>query len=248
MRRFLCVVALSVAGFGPAFAADLPTPEAVPATYVPVVAPVYNWGGFYLGINGGYGFGNSSWSDADNNSGLGTTGNFNTNGYAVGATVGVNWQSDAFVLGLEGDFDAMGLDGKSSSGFCANLRLGANAQCETKQTWLSTVRGRVGYAADRVLFYGTAGGAFGNIEAGASSNFVTQTKGGWTIGAGIEAAFAENWTARVEYLFVDMLNASCQTAASCGTNLIVGPGLVTANQTIRLETNLVRIGIDYKFR
>jgi outer membrane immunogenic protein len=255
MKRVLIAVALGLACFGSALAADLPAPpEAPAAVYAPPPPAVYNWGGLYFGVNGGWGFGNSSWSDADNVSGLGTTGNFNTNGYAAGGTIGVNWQSDAFVFGLEGDLDAMGLDGKSSSLYCGgpvapgNLGLGANAKCETKQTWLGTFRGRVGYAADRVLFYGTAGGAVGNIETGVNNSFVSQTKAGWTVGAGVEAAFADNWTARVEYLFVDMQNASCNTAAACGNDFVVGVGAFPANQTVRLNSNLIRLGLDYKFR
>ena len=105
------------------------------------------------------------------------------------------------------------------------------------------MRARVGYAADRVLFYGTAGGAFGNIETGANGGFVSSTKGGWTAGAGVEVAFADNWTARVEYLFVDLQNSTCSTANPCG-NDILGP----ANQTVSFDASLIRLGVDYKFR
>jgi outer membrane immunogenic protein len=255
MRRLLFVVALGVAGIGQALAADLPPAPApvAPATYIPTVAPVYNWGGIYFGVNGGYGFGQSKWSDPNNFSGLGTTGTFNTNGYAAGGTIGANLQSDAFVFGIEGDLDFMGIDGKSSSPYCGgavapgNLGLGANAQCETKQTWLGTLRARVGYAADRVLIYGTGGGAFGNIESGVGSSFVSSTKAGWTAGAGVEVAFTENWTARIEYLFVDLQNATCNTSAACGNNFI-GAGPVPANQTVKFDENLIRLGVDYKFR
>jgi outer membrane immunogenic protein len=161
------------------------------------VAPVYNWGGIYYGINGGYGFGKSEWTDPNNISGLGSTGTFNTDGFVVGPTLGVNLQTDAFVFGIEGDFDWSGLDGKSTSAFCGATLL-PSTTCETKNTWLGTLRGHVGYAADRVLFYATGGGAFGNIESGIGGNFDKSTKGGWTAGAGVEAAFADNWTARIE--------------------------------------------------
>ncbi len=112
------------------------------------------------------------------------------------------------------------------------------AGCETKNSWLGTLRGRIGYAADRVLFYGTAGGAFGNIEQGANSapnsTFASSSKAGWTAGAGVEAAFADNWTARVEYLFVDLSNATFATAAGA--------------PTVKFDASLIRLGIDYKFR
>lgn len=248
MKRLLMAGALVfAAAAGHALAADLPQPAPppqAPVAYVPAVAPVYNWGGIYFGANGGYGFGNSEWSDPNNTSGLGSTGNFGVTGFLVGPTVGVNFQTDAFVFGIEGDFDGSWLDGKSSSPFCGvSLGFPAGSQCETKNTWLSTVRARVGYAADRVLFYGTAGGAFGNIEAGANGGFVSSTKAGWTAGAGVEVAFADNWTARVEYLFVDLQNTTCSTANPCG-NDVLGP----ANQTVKFDANLIRLGVDYKFR
>ena len=230
MKRFLIAAALAFAAVGPAIAADLPEPAPpppprAPATYIPTMAPVYNWGGIYFGINGGYGFGSTNWTAPGLSSGA-----FNASGYVVGVTVGANFQADAFVFGLEGDLDTSGIDG-SVGATCSPVN------CETKNTWLSTFRGRVGYAADRVLFYGTAGGALGNIEAAnVPSGFITSTKAGWTAGAGVEAAFADNWTARIEYLFVDLQNASFSG------NHIAGPVTVT------LDSNVVRVGVDYKFR
>lgn len=238
---------LSIVAGNCALAADLPQPASpppqAPAAYIPTVAPVYNWGGIYFGANGGYGFGNSEWSDPNHLAGLGNTGNFGVTGFLVGPTVGVNFQTDAFVFGVEGDFDGSWLDGKSSNTYCSTLGFGA-AQCETKNTWLGTLRARIGYAADRVLFYGTAGGAFGNIEAGANGGFQKSTKAGWTAGAGVEVAFADNWTARVEYLFVDLQNGTCNAANPCGND----PGPVPANQTVKFNANLIRLGVDYKFR
>ena len=234
MKRLMIAGALAFAAAGQALAADLPQPAPpppeAPAAYIPTVAPVYNWGGIYFGVNGGYGLGKSSWVIP----GVGTTADFNTNGFLVGGTLGANYQVDAFVFGIEGDFDGSWLDGNISDPNCAASFGGA---CETKNNWLSTVRARVGYAADRVLFYGTGGGAFGNIVEGtngaATSTFASKTVAGWTAGAGIEAAFADNWTARVEYLFVDFSNATFTTG--------VAP-------TVKLDANLVRLGVDYKFR
>lgn len=139
----------------------------------------------------------------------------------------------------------MGIDGKTSSAFCGAVGLGAGAQCETKQTWLGTLRARVGYAANRVLFYGTVGGAYGNIETGVAGNLVSTSKPGWTAGAGIEAALADNWTARIEYLFVDLQNATCNTPGNCGLD---SGAPVSANDTIKSSTSLIRVGVDYKFR
>ena len=238
MTRVLVVAALGLAGLapgiiGPALAADLPqpAPPQAPATYVPVVAPVYNWGGVYFGINGGYGFGSSEWTNTAN--AAGSTGSFNISGWVAGATLGANFQSDAFVFGIDGDFDGTGITGTNTSAFCP-------IACQTKNSWLATVRARVGYAVDRVLFYGTAGGAGGNIRTGVSGGgFDTSTEFGWTAGAGVEAAFADNWTARVEYLYVDLQNGTCSSVGNCG---------FPAGDTVKFSTSLIRLGVDYKFR
>jgi outer membrane immunogenic protein len=219
------VAVLGQAILAPAQAADLPQappPPMAPATYMPTVMPVYNWGGLYYGINGGYGFGTSKWTFPG-----AATGNFNINGWAAGATVGANLQAEAFVFGIESDFDAMGVKGTTTC---------LPANCETRQNWLLTVRGRAGYAVDKFLFYGTAGGAFGDILAntGPTTSFATVKKAGWTAGAGVEAAFAENWTARLEYLFVDLQNGT-----------FTG---VPGNVTVKYDLNMIRAGIDYKFR
>jgi outer membrane immunogenic protein len=233
MKRLVLAGALAFAAAGPALAADLPQPAPpppqAPAAYIPTVAPVYNWGGIYFGVNGAYGFGKSQWSGG----GL-TSSDFNVSGAMVGGTIGANFQTDAFVFGIEGDFDGSWLDGTGTDTVCTVATV---TGCETKNNWLGTIRGRVGYAADRVLFYGTAGGAFGNIVEGAkgaaTSTFASKSVAGWTAGAGVEAAFADNWTARVEYLFVDFSNAAFTTG--------VAP-------TVKLNANLIRLGVDYKFR
>jgi len=232
MKRLLIAGALAFAAAGQALAADLPQPAPppqAPAAYIPTVAPVYNWGGIYFGGNGGYGFGNSKQSTAAGT----TTGDFDVTGFLAGGTIGANFQTDAFVFGIEGDFDGSWMQGSSSPVICGPIP----SQCETQNSWLSTVRARVGYAADRVLFYGTAGGAFGNIEQGANgasnSSFASASKAGWTAGAGVEVAFADNWTARLEYLFVDLSNATFN-----------GPPATT----VTFDANIVRLGVDYKFR
>jgi len=239
--RTLLAGALALATVVQAAAADLPmAPPPAPA-YVPVLAPVYNWGGFYFGVNGGYGFGASKWTDPNNPAG--STGSFNVNGWTVGPTIGVNFQTDAFVFGVEGDFAYSTIDGKITTAFCSALSgFGTNPRCETQNNWLATIRGRAGYAVDRVLFYGTAGGAFGNLRTGVNGSFNAGTEPGWTAGAGVEVAFTDNWTARLEYIYVGMANATC-TTGNCGFNSTAAP-----NDTISFTTSLVRLGVDYKFR
>jgi outer membrane immunogenic protein len=225
MKRILIAVLLSLIPAGYALAADLPPPVPPPA-YVPVTRPVYNWGGVYLGLNGGYAFGKSDWSNAATSSG-----HFGINGPAIGGTAGVNLQADVFVFGVETDLDYSPVKGNAPAAFCT--------ACQTSSTWLGTTRARVGYAADRVLFYGTAGGAYGNIKATALGFSNTDTRLGWVAGGGVEAAFTDNWTGRLEYLYVNLADGACTTA--CGSALVAG-------QSVSFAESLVRAGIDYKFR
>jgi outer membrane immunogenic protein len=254
MKRILIAGALALCAAGQALAADLPQampPPRAPAVYVP--PPVYNWGGVYLGLNGGYGFGNSTWTDPNNPSGEGSTGSFGTGGGLIGGTVGFNYQVNQFVLGAEADIDWSDINGSVEPNFC-NLFVSATAlatRCETKNNWLGTVRARAGFAVDRVLFYGTAGLAFGDVEAGlkggsvGSVTYQSNTQIGWTAGAGVEWAFTDNWTARVEYLYVDLGNSTCNAATSCGFD---GLGATSpASDTVKFTANLVRAGVDYKF-
>ena len=109
MKRILMAAALALAAGGQALAADLPQPAPppprAPATYVPVPVPVFSWTGIYVGINGGYGFGDSNWSAR-----VAPTGNFSTNGLLAGGTLGGNYQWGQFVLGIEGDGDWQNLN------------------------------------------------------------------------------------------------------------------------------------------
>jgi len=210
-------------------AADLPVPAPTPrVAYVPP-PPLYTWTGIYLGINGGYAFGTSSWSNP-----VFTTGNFNTNGWLVGGTLGGNYQIGQFVIGLEGDGDWTNINGTTNFDGCATF-----AGCKTSNDWLATVRGRAGWAWDRTLFYATGGAAFGNIQANLGVNPVTtlSTQTGWTAGAGIEGMFLPNWTAKIEYLYVNLGTATCPVAVCT----LSPPG------SVPLTENIVRAGINYKF-
>ncbi len=239
MKRILIAGALALAAGGQALAADLPQPgpppPRAPATYVPAPVPVFSWTGIYLGINGGYAFGDSSWSTP----GLVPTGNFSTDGFLIGGTVGGNYQWGQFVLGIEGDGDWTNVNGTTF----VTGGTGCGAGCETKSDWLATVRGRAGYAFDRILIYGTGGGAFGNVQAAyAALPFSSTTQVGWTAGAGVEFAFTPNLTGKVEYLYVDLGNQSCAQANCAG-----GTTAAPLNTTVSFTENVVRAGINYKF-
>ena len=217
------------------------------------------WG--YIGINGGYAFGQSDWgADPLNPSGLSSTGNFNVNGGLVGGTIGVSGQWGAWVFGVEGDFDWQGLQGTSNSSFCTSLitsglatvppASAAGLNCKTASNWLGTLRARFGYAWDRVLVYGTAGGAGANVETALTGlPYQSSPEFGWTVGAGVEVALAEHWTFKVEYLFVDLGNAACNHSYSCGFDLAAtaaAPAL-GSNMTVKLNENLIRVGLNFKY-
>lgn len=209
-----CVIATS------AFAADMP------GGYRPAyVAPAAGWNGFYLGLNGAYGFGQSDWSGGS------TTGSNSPAGGLFGATLGFNAQSGAFVFGAEGDIDGNWMRDSNSTGtgFCSA------PGCGVQTSWFGTARGRVGYAFDRALFYFTAGAAFGDLQMTTPGGTVTADKVGWTAGAGLEYAFLGPWSAKIEYLYADLGSASCG-AAVCGTNT-----------SVTFNTNLIRLGVNYRF-
>jgi opacity protein-like surface antigen len=159
-----------------------------PIAWTDAPSPAVNWTGIYLGLNGGYSFGGSNWTDSVTGT---STGNFGTSGFVFGGTVGANYQVGSLVFGVEagGDWtDASGFGTFTASALCAG-------GCLTTSSWLSTVRGRAGYAFDRFLVYGTGGAAFGNVRANFSNNPISSmTKAGWTIGAGVEVALGRNWT------------------------------------------------------
>ena len=151
MKRLFITAMFLIAAAGSAAAADLPQPAPMPqapAAYIPTVAPVYNWGGIYVGINGGWGWGNAKWTVGPNGV-LATpvSGSTNDNGGVVGGTVGANFQTGEFVFGVEGDWDYSGINTGTTSTVCSTF-----GTCQTGNNWLATARGRVGFAADRVLF------------------------------------------------------------------------------------------------
>lgn len=206
-RILLAGAGLAALGVASASAADLP--RQMPAKAPAYVAPAaYNWTGPYVGINGGYGFGGTHSGD----------------GGVVGGTLGYNYQTGPWVFGLEGDMNWTNISG---SGTCGG------AACSTENHWLGTVRGRLGYAmgaTGNILPYITGGAAFGDIENSAPAGTVSDTKAGWTLGGGLEAAISGPWTAKVEYLYVDL-----------------GDGPTIGANSSGFHTNIIRAGLNYKF-
>ena len=205
-RIVLGAVALVAAGCTvSAQAADLPYGSPAPYT-VNQPLNAFSWAGPYLGGNIGYG-----WGSVDNNP-------TKPSGLAGGVDGGYNWQSGRFVYGIEGDLDITGADDTF-------------APWKFSNPWFGTVRGRVGYAFNNVLIYGTGGLAFGELRADTFGLSESHTTAGWTVGVGAEVGLAQNWTAKIEYLYVDLADANFNlTGMSNG-----------------YQFGLVRVGVNYHF-
>lgn len=216
LRKILLASAALVAFAGAASAADMPARMATKA--VPYVA-LYNWTGFYVGANLGYGWGRAS-------DDLGVTSSMN--GVIVGGQIGYNWQMNNLVVGLETDFQGSGQKQSTTAGlFTGTDRI----------RYFGTVRARLGYAWDRTLLYVTGGYAYTNVgvdlsgPGGAVSS--NTTKSGGTVGAGLEYAFAGPWSAKLEYLYVDT-----------GTQSVT---LLGVTDNVRIKNHIARVGVNYHF-
>ena len=169
--------------------------------------PVYvavNWSGWYAGANAGY-----AWSanDIEVNPALGK---LSPSGGFGGGQIGYNWQGilhPHLVLGIEADFEGAGI---SDSKSYADLPYSESAKTEID--WFGTVRGRIGYAFDRTLVYGTAGFAYGEVKdsyavttvSSSSSASRTQTQTGWVVGGGVEHKLTPAWSVKAEYQYINL--------------------------------------------
>jgi outer membrane immunogenic protein len=271
------VVAVLAGLFGAtsAMAADLP---ARVYTKAPVFAdPGYNWSGFYLGGNVGYSWGRSNDTSAFTN-GAGTTlstsiGSSNLDGVVGGGQAGYNWQVQNWVWGLEADIQATGERGSRDigcpvglctprtvvPGFLALVILAPGAavpaSLDQKIDWFGTVRARAGVlVTPRVLFYATGGLAYGEVNTsetiGGSVSSTSSTRVGYTVGGGIEGAIGGNWTAKLEYLYVDLGRTSgsfATTIPAFGAGAVAN-GTLTSSYNSRVTDNVLRVGVNYNFR
>jgi outer membrane immunogenic protein len=210
-----------------------PTPVVAPGPFAPPpaypVARVYDWTGFYVGINGGAAFGTTNWFSVPNITG----GSANLTSGLIGGTAGYNLQTgEPYVLGIEADLDWTGLKATTASSACA-----PNPACELSAPVLGTVRLRFGYAFDTILPYVTGGVAIANFDAdiaGAPFGTATATNLGWTAGAGVEFAITNALRAKIEYLHTDLNGFSCNAAC--------GGGPVSFN----VNANVIRAGLNYR--
>lgn len=221
----LAAAAADMQGAGPYYQAE-PTYKAQPSYkapmrggkgLVPSAIAYYNWTGFYVGAVGGYGWGRSVWDPA------GVT--VHPRGWHLGGTLGYNFQLGPAVFGLETDLAWANATGSETV-------LGTTLT--TRNNWFGTTRGRVGYAFDRFMPYLTGGLAYGGVKAEVEPFGLSdrKTKLGWTLGAGLEYGFMGNWTAKAEYLYVDLGH--------------INPGFAPG---VRVDYNqhTVRVGLNYRF-
>jgi outer membrane immunogenic protein len=269
MNKFLLAAVSVVLGTASVQAADL----AAHYTKAPVMAPVYNWTGFYVGGNVG-----GQWGSADlSTSTISTPAGYfaassipaiaavgaqgvNSSSVTGGFTAGYNWQVNQAVLGLEGDINYFGFKGSASGSAlypcCAPTGFTVNSSVSAD--WLATIRGRIGFlAAPTWLLYATGGAAIADVKgnfsftdtfsAATESGAIRDTRLGWTAGVGTEYAFGGGWSFKAEYLYVDLGRAS-----TTSTNLVGFAGTTpypsdVYTHSVDLKSNIVRVGVNYKF-
>jgi outer membrane immunogenic protein len=186
-----------------ALAADMP---AVPYYTAPEPLAAFSWAGPYLGATVGY-----EWGNVDNS-------NTHPSGIAGGVGGGYNWQRGAFVFGGEADIQLSGADD-------------TRTPFEFSNPWFGTLRGRAGVALSNILLYGTAGLSYGDLRADSFNLTESHTNIGWVAGAGVEVAFTPRWSAKAEWLYLDLSDSSFSlTGTSNG-----------------LAADLLRVGVNYHF-
>jgi outer membrane immunogenic protein len=203
MRRAVLGAALALATSGLATAADLPGGPYYTARE-PLTA--YSWAGPYLGATLGY-----EWGAVSNNP-------TRPAGVAGGVGAGYNWQRGAFVFGGEADIQLSSADDTLSP-------------FEFSNPWFGTVRGRAGISLNNVLLYGTAGLAYGELRANTFNLSESHASVGWTAGVGLEVGLTPHWSAKAEWLYLDLSGRSFSlTGTSNG-----------------LAADLLRMGVNYRF-
>ena len=265
MKKALLVgVSLAVLGSAPAFAADLAARPVY--TKAPVVAPIYNWAGFYVGFNGGGGSSHKCW-DLTNLAGvplaatplvaLSGEGCHNATGGLVGGQIGYRWQMTNWVFGLEAQGDWANLKGSNTSLFSTSpLLVLVGLPAYTNQSKIDAIglfTGQVGYAWNNVLWYGKGGAAvthdkyngitnvtaFG-VPAGVAFDSANETRWGGTLGTGVEIGFAPGWSVGFEYdhLFMGSSNNNFNSIAT---------GALTRTDSIKQDVDMGTVRINYTF-
>ncbi len=246
MKGHLGAAIALVVGLGSsAFAADNPAPATAPVVKA-APAPSFSWTGCYVGVIGGGAWGDSEQiARSSSNAGATITGNFRGNGGIAGGTIGCDYQIEKTVMGLENDASWTNLRGATQDLPPFNVQ----ATSSTRETWIDTLRGRVGYAFDHLLVYGTAGAAFAGTNVTASNPVGTfsdsKTRAGIAMGAGAEwAAWTGSWGAvsfRLEYLHTDFGSRQYFSTP------VTVAGFTVVTRDVKLTDDIVRAGVNVRF-
>jgi outer membrane immunogenic protein len=236
MRQLVLGVAGAIALSASANAADIYVPPVSgPVSYKDEI-PVATWTGFYIGVQGGGAWGNSV--QTFNAGGTtGSTARFDISGGEGGGTLGYNWQMRQWVFGVETDYSGSDIEGSTGS----TLTYGCGSRCATNVTSFGTLRGRVGYAWDNVLVYGTGGLAYGDIKSSLNGGTVSNWQDGWTAGVGAEYKFTPNWSAKLEWIHVEF--DSFQWTNATNTHY----SCTGINCSTDAKFDVVRAGLNYRF-
>jgi outer membrane immunogenic protein len=249
---FSAAVAISaIAGIGAASAADLPARVYTKAPAV-VASPIYDWSGFYIGLNGGWGSSRNCWDLTAN--GLAPIvpatpeGCHNATGGAVGGQAGYRWQSSAWVFGLEAQGDWANLRGTTSPSLTF-----LNTANTSKINAFGLFTGQVGYAWNNVLVYVKGGAAVTsdkyegrviNIANNVLFDTAAETRWGGVAGVGLEFGFAPNWSVAAEY---DHLFMGSHSDTFTAVGFLATAGIVTRSDNIRQDVDLVTVRVNYRF-
>ena len=234
----------------PALAADIALKAPCCAT------PVYNWTGFYGGLNAG-----ASWGQAGNTFNFVPTGvapafiasdSSHPAGFIGGGQLGYNWQVNTVVLGLETDVQGSTQRASATAPGLATTCAGCSVSETDKLTWFGTTRGRIGLASDGWLPYVTGGVAYAGVQSNGTQPVpgisVVPTLGGstvrtgWTVGGGLEAALSGRWTWKVEYLYMNLGTANFTTSSPTPP---FAPGSFT--QSMSVTDSIVRGGVNLRY-
>jgi outer membrane immunogenic protein len=235
LKRLLVSAAVVTISMTAAFAADLPMISA-PPVFTPV--PVYDWSGFYVGANAGVGWANGgNVTVFDPVLGAQSINVVSRSGLIGGVQLGSNLQYEAFVFGVEADIQYANIGSSINWGPYGRLGVSSGSSGE----YFGTARLRAGYAIDRTLIFLTGGLAYGGLNRSPLGGNSTSNVG-YALGGGVEYAFTQNWTAKVEALYINLSNGSNRTIAVTNGGLVYP---ITANAGN--GGGLVRVGVNYKF-
>lgn len=209
----------------------------------PSTASAFTWTGGYVGAHGGGAWGNVSYSVDSHPIVQVPDDSFDLDGYLLGGQAGYNWQSGSLVFGIEGDMSWANIDGSGSD---VDPRPESESVPSFEIGWIGTVRGRLGYAMDRLMVYGTGGVALtgvdaniSNVEGAGDKRSDDNTYIGWTLGAGAEFAVTDSMSVKAEYLYSDF------GLKSSNFGDVYGAGDLTADAEI--EAHVVKIGVNIHF-